>query len=76
MAILAVFHKDSLGNILKIYRQFVNINKALSDYNNLAKITSSTTINAFLPQTEAKEEIVRLRRLCTVDILNYFNNHS
>jgi len=76
MGMLAAYYKDPLGNFVKIYRQFVNINKALSDYNNLDKPTLSTAINAMIPQIVARDEIIRLRKLCKADILNYLNNHS
>lgn len=49
IGLLAAYHKASLGNFVKIYRQFININKALSDYNKLEKITRSTTIDAIYP---------------------------
>lgn len=76
MGILAVYYKDPLYYFVKIYRQFVNINKALSDYNNLDKVTLSTRINAIIPQMLAKNEIIRLRKLCSADILIYLNKHS
>lgn len=73
MGMLAAYYKDSLGNIVKIYRQFVNLNKTLSDYNNLDKPTLSAAINAMIPQIVARDEIIRLRKLCKADILRYFN---
>ncbi len=73
MGMLAAYYKDPLGNFVKIYRQFVNINKALSDYNNLDKPTLSTAINAMIPQIVARDEIIRLRKLCKEQIVIYLN---
>ena len=77
MGVLATYHHAALGDFIKIYRQFININKALSDYNNLDKISLSPFIKAVSAyEMEAKKEIVRLRKLCKADILRYFNKHS
>jgi len=71
--ILATHYKDPLDNFIKIYRQFVNINKALLDYNNLDKPTLPANINAMIPQIVAKNEIIRLRQLCKEQIVIYLN---
>lgn len=81
MGILAEYHKAPLGYFVKTYRQFININKALSDYNKLdidegTIPTSVPGVSRVSPKTEIKNEIIRLRKLCTMDILNYLNNHS
>jgi hypothetical protein len=76
MGILAEHHKDSLNYFVKIYRQFININKALSDSNNSNMIATSTTLSVYLPKIEARKEITRLRKLCKADILRYFNKRS
>jgi len=81
MGILATYYKAPLGNFLKIYRQFININKALSDYNKLdieegSIPTSIPGAWRVSPKTEIENEIIRLRKLCATDILNYLNNHS
>ena len=73
MGVLATYHHAALGDFIKIYRQFVNINKALSDYNNLDKPTLSANINAVIPQIVAKNEIIRLRRLCKEQVVIYLN---
>ena len=73
MGALATYHHDALGDFIKIYRQFININKALSDYNNLDKPTLSANINAVIPQIVAKNEIIRLRKLCKEQIVIYLN---
>ena len=79
MGILATYYKAPFGNFVKIYRQFININKALSDYNKL-DIDEGTLQTGFFekesPKTEIKNVIIRLRKLCTTDILKYLNNHS
>ena len=74
MGALATYHHDALGDFIKIYRQFININKALSDYNNLDKISLSPFLKAASPyEMEAKKEIVRLRKLCKEQIAIYLN---
>lgn len=73
MGALATYHQAALGDFIKIYRQFVNINKALSDYNNLDKPTSSANINAMIPQVVVKNEIIRLRKLCKEQIVICLN---
>lgn len=77
MGVLATYYHAALGDFIKIYRQFININKALSDYNSLDKIALSPFLKAVSPyEMEANKEIVRLRKLCKADILRYFNKHS
>jgi len=76
MGVLATYHKVPFGNFVKIYRQFININKALSDYNKLDKITLSTNINAMLPQIVAKKEIIQLRKSCKKDIEIHLGKYS
>jgi len=80
MGILATYYKAPLGNFLKIYRQFININKALSDYNKLdidegTLPTSVPGVSRVSPKTEIKNEIIRLRKLCKEDILIYLNKY-
>ena len=79
MGILAKYHKGPLDYFIKIYRQFINLNKALSDYNNLSLAAplslSLTTTGINLPQIEKRKEIKQLRKLCKEDILIYLNKY-
>jgi hypothetical protein len=75
MGMLAAYYKDPLGNFVKIYRQFVNINKALSDYNNLDKPSLTTNINEMIPQMIAKKDIIQLRKSCKKDIEIYLGKY-
>ena len=78
MGILAEYHKDSLDYFIKIYRQFINLNKALLDYNNLTLTipsSSFTTIGINVPKIEKRKEIKQLRKLCKEDILIYLNKY-
>jgi hypothetical protein len=76
MGVLATYHKVPFSNIVKIYRQFININKALSDYNKLDKITLSTTMDAMIPQILAEKEIIQLRKSCKKDIEIHLGKYS
>ncbi len=77
IGLLAVYHKAPLGNFVKIYRQFININKSLSEYNKLEKIQMSTPINAeMFIQKDAKTEIIRLRTSCRKDIEMHLAKYS
>ena len=76
MGMLAIHQKEHLSYLIKIYGQFNNINKALSDYVKLEKITTSRTMMDFLPQNEAREKIVRLRSSCKKDIEKYLKKVS
>jgi len=76
MGILATHQKEHLSYLIKIYGQFNNINKALSDYVKLEKITISRTMMDFLPQKEAREKIVQLRGSCKKDIEKYLKKVS
>ena len=81
MGMLAAYYKDPLGNFVKIYRQFININKALSDYNKLdidegTLPTSIPGVWRESPKSEIKKEIIRLRKLCKAHISIYLNKYS
>lgn len=73
MGILAAHQKEHLSYLIKIYGQFNNINKDLSDHAKLEKITTSRTMMDFLPQKERYEKIVQLRSSCKKDIEKYLN---
>jgi hypothetical protein len=79
MGVLATYQKVPFGNFVKIYRQFKNINKALSDYNKLDNITSSTNINAInvmLRKSEAENKIIQLQKSCREDIEIHLGKYS
>ncbi len=75
MGILATYYKIPLGNFVKIYRQFININKALLDYNNLDKPALTANINEMIPQMIAKKDIIQLRKSCKKDIEIYLGKY-
>jgi len=79
MVILATHYKDPLDNFIKIYRQFININKALSDYNKLdidegTLPTDVPGVSRLSPKSEIK--IIGLRKLCKANISIYLNKYS
>lgn len=76
IGLLAVYHKAHLGNFVKIYRQFININKALSDYNKLDNVIVSASINAMIPKVVARDKIIRLRKSCKEDIEAHLGKYS
>ena len=65
MGILSTHQNEQLGCFIKIYGQFNNINKALSNYIELEKGRSSSK------KIRAYEEIVQLRSSCKEDIKTY-----
>jgi len=74
MGVLVTYHKVPFVNFVKIYSQFININKALSDYNKLDKITMPTTMD--VPRILAEKELVQLRKSCKKDIEIYLGKYS
>ena len=76
MGALATYHKVPFGNIVEIYRQFININKALSDYNKLDNVTGSTSIDGMIPEAVARDKIIRLRKSCKEDIEAHLGKYS
>ena len=76
MGVLATYQKVPFGNFVKIYRQFKNINKALSDYNKLDNITLSTNINAMLRKSVEKDKIIQLQKSCKKDIEIHLGKYS
>lgn len=79
MGILLEYYKDDLYDFIDIYRKFININKALSDYNSLTPITPSaspsTTIGLHLPKIEKRKEIKKLRELLKIDMFKFFDRY-
>jgi len=65
MGILATHQKEHLGCFIKIYGQFNNINKALSNYIELEQGRNPGK------KIRANKEIVQLRSSCKEDIKTY-----
>ncbi len=65
MGVLATHQKEHLGCFIKIYGQFNNINKALSNYIELEQGRNPSK------KIRAYEEIVQLRSSCKEDIKTY-----
>ena len=67
MGILAAHQKEHLSHLIKIYGQFNNINKALSNYIELEQGRNPSK------KIRANKEIVQLRSSCKKDIEKYLN---
>jgi|LGVF01.2.fsa_nt_gb hypothetical protein len=70
MGILADHQKEHLDCFIKIYGQFNNINKLLSNYIELEQAKNPSK------KIRAREEIIQLRSSCKKDIEKYFKKVS